>query len=257
MCVADFIRERVRQDLIRILDQLEGRTPSPVFPEFCQVLPPNGVQVLPPNGVDASLVPDRLALLEYYGYDFDKSPITAFLESATGRVNVTSYLDFPTHYHMTLNLGVNGVVLVPSSKRFIFAWGGQDQHSVPIIIMPPPPVRPTYEISIRTWDKEAGTAAWDGSVNVRFSGTLKTSLQITVPGNFKRGEIETSSFVSDDLGSVRFVVVTYNDGADNNAWALDWVEIKNLNTSQSWHCPGNTWLGNQSPLTKTLNCTPQ
>lgn len=245
MCVTDFIRDRAKQELLRILDRLQGRTPSPALPVFCQVVP---------QSVDAALVPGRLRLLEYYGYDFDRTPISAYLESATGRANVSRYLDFPTHYHMTLNLGTQGVTIGPTSRRFVFAWDGKDQASVAITQSPPPAVRPTYFISIRTWDKEAGAAASDGKVFVRFAGTLTTSVEVRVPGNFRRGEVETASFVSDDLGNVSSVIVRYDDGVENNAWALDWIELRNTSSGTTWLCRGNTWLGHQEPLTKSVAC---
>lgn len=248
MCVADFIRDRAKQDLMRILDRLQGRVATPALPVVCQVVP---------QSVDAELVPNRLRLLEYYGYDFDRSPITAYLETTTGRVNVSRYLDFPTHYHMTLNLGAQGVAIGPTSRRFVFVWDGKDQASVAITQSPPAAVRPTYLISIRTWDKEAGAAASDGKVFVRFSGSLTTSVEVRVPGNFRRGELETASFVSDDLGSVSGVIVRYDDGVDNNAWALDWIELKNTNAGTTWLCRANAWLGHQEPLTKTFGCARQ
>ncbi|WP_263770522.1 PLAT/LH2 domain-containing protein [Propionivibrio soli] len=248
MCVTDFIRDRAKQDLLRILDRLEGRTPSPTLPVFCQVIP---------QSVDAELVPNRLRLLEYYGYDFDRSPIAAYLENSNGRTNVSRYLDFPTHYHMTLNLGTQGVAIGPNSRRFVFAWDGRDQASVAITQSPPPPVRPTYFISIRTWDMEAGAAASDGKVFVTFVGSHATSDELRVPGDFRRGEVETASFVSDDLGNVSSVTIRYDDGVENNAWALDWIEIKNMTAAATWLCRANTWLGHQAPLTKNVLCARQ
>lgn len=81
MCVSDFIRGRVREDLQRILAKLLNQEPSKIYPVFCQVVP---------QSVEASLVPSRIQLLEYYGYDFDKTPIKAFLESSSGRLEVIS-----------------------------------------------------------------------------------------------------------------------------------------------------------------------
>ena len=61
-CDTDFIRTRVRQDLIRIRAHLLGETPPAVIPALCQVVP---------SQVDLSLEPNRRSSIGYYGYDFD------------------------------------------------------------------------------------------------------------------------------------------------------------------------------------------
>jgi hypothetical protein len=49
---------------------------------------------------------ERRNRLEYYGFDLDTIPISAFVEDKNGnQTNVTGFLNIVTHYHMTLNLG--------------------------------------------------------------------------------------------------------------------------------------------------------
>jgi hypothetical protein len=72
-----------------------------------------------PLAIDASLVPDRLRWLEFYGYDFDTTPIQVFLQDTDYRYDVSQFLQMPTHYHLTLNLGSTGVPISPKSQKLI------------------------------------------------------------------------------------------------------------------------------------------
>lgn len=122
-CNVDFTRTRVRQDLERIKAKLLNKTISPKEPALC---------VVNPLGVDASLIPDRLKWLEFYGYDFDTTPVQVFLQNGSQMIDVSQYLDKPTHYHMTLNLGANGVKIAANSQRFILKWNNQEISSIAI-----------------------------------------------------------------------------------------------------------------------------
>ena len=101
-CDTDFIRTRVRQDLIRIRAHLLGETPPAVIPALCQVVP---------SQVDLSLEPNRRSSIGYYGYDFDtETRPGVFLMSRNGILtDVSRYLAITHHYQMTLNTGGNGV----------------------------------------------------------------------------------------------------------------------------------------------------
>jgi hypothetical protein len=91
--------------------------------------------------VDRELIPDRLKQVEFYGYNFPQAnDLGVFLEGAGGgRVNVTSKLDKPTTYAMTLKFGANGVQLDNSSARLVLEWGGKQVSSV-AVIQPTTPV---------------------------------------------------------------------------------------------------------------------
>lgn len=124
-CEVDFLRTRVRQDLIAIRAQLKGEPVPDKEPFFCNPIPP---------AVDASLVPDRLKWIEFYGYDFDlEQDLQVFLENDGQQVDVTECcLDIPSHYLMTLNLGSGGVQLSPDSKRFILKLNGEEIFTIGI-----------------------------------------------------------------------------------------------------------------------------
>jgi hypothetical protein len=129
-CNVDFVRARVRQDLVRIRDRVLGLPTEAPEPALCDVVP---------LAVDLALVPARLNHLEFFGYDFDSAPIQVMLDNTSGSVDVTAKLDRPTHYHMTLNLGGNGVALGPTSQRLRLRWNGQDISTM-AVLQPATPV---------------------------------------------------------------------------------------------------------------------
>ncbi|MDX2283382.1 MAG: hypothetical protein NW241_04435 [Bacteroidia bacterium] len=123
-CNADFLRIRVRQGLIRIKTRLLGGSMPPLEPQLCEVVP---------LAVDMNLPPERRNKIEFYGYDFDSSNVQVFLVNGASEINVSQFLDRPTHYHLTLNLAGNGVALGPGSNRFILRWNGRNIQSVAIL----------------------------------------------------------------------------------------------------------------------------
>ena len=123
-CNADFLRIRARQLLIGLRATLLGQPRPAIEPQFCGVVP---------LAVDRELVPTRISKLEFYGYDFDTTPIQVLLRETAGDIDVSAKLDRPTHYHMTLNLGSNGVQLTPNSQRLVFKWGGQEISTIGVI----------------------------------------------------------------------------------------------------------------------------
>ena len=125
-CDTDFIRTRVRQDLIRIRASLLKETPPPVIPALCQVVP---------SQVDLNLEPARRPVIGYYGYDFDtEMRPSVFLMNENGALaNVSQFLSITHHYQMTLNTGGNGVPLKLGDKALILKWKDLTLSEVPII----------------------------------------------------------------------------------------------------------------------------
>lgn len=123
-CNIDFIGTRVRQALQRIRARLLGQELPPPEPALCAVVPP---------AIDMALEPERRNRLEFFGYDFDTTPITVRLHDQTSTIDVSSHLDRLTHYHMTLNLGANGVPLSSASNRITLEWEGEQISSIPVI----------------------------------------------------------------------------------------------------------------------------
>ncbi len=123
-CNVDFLRLRAREELIRIKAKLLNTSFPPAEPQLCSVVP---------LAIDVARVPSPLNLLEFYGYDFDRVPIQALLINDTGTVNVTQFLAKPTHYHMTLNLGANGVHFSPNSQMIALKWNDIQQSTISVI----------------------------------------------------------------------------------------------------------------------------
>ncbi len=123
-CNVDFLRIRAREELIRIKAKLLNTSFPPPEPELCSVVP---------LAVDVARVPNPLNLLEIYGYDFDRVPIQALLVNSGGTVDVSFALAKPTHYHMTLNLGANGVHFSSNSQMLAFKWNNAIQSTISVI----------------------------------------------------------------------------------------------------------------------------
>ena len=140
-CGIDFIRTRVLQDIVRIRDKLLGQATSAPEPVVCDTNPP---------GIKMAYVPEHLNLLEFYGYDLDSGDIHAFLEQSDGAIEITSYLRLPSHFHMTLNLGTNGVPLSGNSNAIVVRYGDTLLSSVSVQQAPPPPT-PTPQPSTCYW----------------------------------------------------------------------------------------------------------
>ncbi len=129
-CNMDFIGSRVRQALVRIRARLLHQPIPPVEPALCHVVP---------AAVDMALDANRRNKLEFFGYDFDTTPIKVTLQDQSRILDVSSHLDRLTHYHMTLNLGANGVPLSSASNRLTLEWENRPISSI-AVIQPATPV---------------------------------------------------------------------------------------------------------------------
>lgn len=129
-CTLDFIGDRVKEEIKNILAELKGETPTPLRPQVCTAVPDN---------VTADQVPYPLTHVGFYGYNFDLGPqLQAFIERSNGaRVNVTSKLNMPTHYSMTLPFGSTGAPITQDDQRIIVTWDGELLVSVGITQPPP------------------------------------------------------------------------------------------------------------------------
>ena len=115
-CDVDFIRQRLRQDLLDIRDQLIGKKQRIKTPVICHVIP-------------ATIDPMSTKYVQFFGYDFDKSQLELFLEDGNQVRNVTELLDRPSHYELTIN--VSHALLSDTSRKFILR-GGTEEYSVAI-----------------------------------------------------------------------------------------------------------------------------
>ncbi len=120
-CSTDFLRYIARRELLRLKDELLGISARPPEPQVCYVAP---------FTVDVTLPTDTV---EIYGYDLDQVPLEMFLVDRDDFHDVSFALIRRTHYHLTLNLGSNGVTFSPSSHTLGLTWGHLIHHSIPLI----------------------------------------------------------------------------------------------------------------------------
>ncbi len=136
-CNADFLGKRAKQALERIKAKLLNQVVPAIEPSICEVVP---------LAVDRSLVPNRINSVSIFGYDFDTTGITATLKSGSQKLNITRHLAKPTHYHMTINLGANGVNLTNSSDHLLLNWNNELLSSI-AVIQPATPICKVKEVS--------------------------------------------------------------------------------------------------------------
>jgi hypothetical protein len=138
-CSEEFMREQVLNDLYRIRARLTGETIPSREPRVCHTVP---------EFLDAALVPDRQDHLSFIGYNLETSGLEVLLQTGDTTFDVSAYLDRPSHYELTVNLGRIGVPLGPFSRRFILMWNDEEIYTVGISPAPvPEPVRHTFRIS--------------------------------------------------------------------------------------------------------------
>lgn len=244
-CYTDFLRDRVKEDLIRIRASITGEELN-LVPVFCKPTP---------RVIDMNLDADRRTYIEISGYNLDAANVTVFLIDNLDHLSDVSFaIGSPSRYLLTLNLGRNGVPLSDASDKLVFELSGGETRTVNIIQplpTPPPPQDFEYRIDLYTVDKASAPAAEHGRVWVKIIGTQGRTDENLVPGNFRRGEIESTIVSSQDLGSITSAIVRYDDGSDDNAWYLGWIRVINLTTNQEiWFYNCGMWLGNQNPLVK-------
>src|SRR4029077_717530 len=84
-----------------------------------------------PFAIDLS---QPIKTLEIYGYDLDTQPLELYLVNDDGSFqDVSSALSRRTQYHLTVDLGPNGVKLSPQSQMLSVAWSHILRYSVSLI----------------------------------------------------------------------------------------------------------------------------
>ncbi len=136
-CDLDFIGARVRQALVRIRAHLLNEPEPPAEPALCHVVP---------AAVDMALDANRRNKIEIFGYDFDTTPIKVKLHDKSRTIDASKHLNMLTHYHMTLNLGGNGVPLTNVSNRLTLEWENDPISSIAVI----QPATPVCKEEIKT-----------------------------------------------------------------------------------------------------------
>lgn len=135
-CTVDFIPNRVKQALQRIKSKFLNQALPSLEPHLC---------LTNPEAIDMNLSADRRNKIEFFGYDFDITEIQVILFNGTNQINVSDKLDKADHYHMILNLGLNGIRLSSASTRIVLRWNDRDMWTIQII-QPEPDICDTYHV---------------------------------------------------------------------------------------------------------------
>ncbi len=123
-CFVDFMRDRVAEDLRRLIANITGKKIA-LIPVFCKANP---------KFVDMSLPANRRNKISIDGYNLDVSNVKVELVDINGtRKDVTKSLSNPDRYEVVLNLGSNGVVLNAKSNKLSFELSKNTTRTISVI----------------------------------------------------------------------------------------------------------------------------
>lgn len=140
-CEADFIGDRVKEDLQRYVDIRRGKTPSPPQPKVCQVI------FTPPQFELASVIVGTTSEIVFYGYNFDLEGIQVVLVHREGEISLNQpdlgaspFVNSPTHYMLSVitytdptTPGQQHPMCNLQDRRFVIRWNGEQIRSVGVI----------------------------------------------------------------------------------------------------------------------------
>lgn len=137
-CELDFIRKRMRRELVPIRNKLALKANVPPLPESS--LEPEVCQVVPAY-INFSLDETKRNVLQLSGYDFDKESITVILLNGNEEINAKDNLTQNSKYSLVLNLSsTNGITLSDkSSKIIVKTKTGKLISEIPVIQPQKPP----------------------------------------------------------------------------------------------------------------------
>lgn len=127
-CYTDFLRDRTRDELIKVRATVTGEDLQ-LNPVFCAPTP---------SAIDMNLSPDRRPLIEIAGYNLTRDSIRVFLEhSQNPDSDVSNSLDNPTSYLLTITL--DKIPLDDNSERLRLELENGQKHTIGIIQAYRPP----------------------------------------------------------------------------------------------------------------------
>lgn len=146
MCGADFIRDRVKEDLQRLADRLRGKTPSSLEPKICQII------FSPTQDEQGTITVGTTNEIAFYGYNFDVTGVKAVLVHAGGEIsfNESNLVAIPTHYLLTVNTSsINPKNLNKlhfmcnlTNRQIALRWNGKPISTVNVNPAQCPPAKP-------------------------------------------------------------------------------------------------------------------
>lgn len=193
-CNADFIRNRMRQELIHLRNEVAQKVGVSLLPE--STLEPGVCQVTPAS-IDLALEPERRNELKLAGYDFDRTNITVILLNKDKEIDVTAKLAQPSKYLLTLNLSpTNGIQFSEKSNQILVkATKSGNLISLINILQPPDNVlKHTEVIDLRTGiDDNNMTKCPQNFMVVGMSGGRGHSSEFNEPHNIRCAKLSIPS----------------------------------------------------------------
>ena len=210
-CYTDFLRDRTREELIKIRARIT-KEKLELKPVFCNPTP---------KSINMNLSAERRPIIEIAGYNLTRQSIKVFLVedgssvnsggSSVGKqgnkIDISEHLSNPTNYLLTLDLGGKGVPLSSKSKQILFELPNGETRSISVIQPPPPKPKPNFlSRSIRVVGKislnddeifgkdenkvididqivkvtadKGGEFSWEGCVGKEVQGYISAKLQL-------------------------------------------------------------------------------
>jgi hypothetical protein len=173
-CTADFIGQRMAEDLTRLKEIIEHRPAAPRRQFFCGISS---------NAINLALAPERRNELDFFGYNLDAGRAEVLVIDNAGHarfVQSSLILATPTHYLMTLNLSeANGLKLQPTDQQIVFKLNPglptEESHKIDIIGAPTPR---QFSVSTDTADIQGGGGFTQGPFRrICPSGTVATGIE--------------------------------------------------------------------------------
>jgi hypothetical protein len=133
-CLVDFVGQRVKSELQRILD--ERRCIKPIL--ICKM----SVCTSSPSSVELKGMKVSDDEVKFYGHDFNKhEKLKTVVVDASGNIIMvdTTNLTVNTHYLMTLNLSGNGLKIDSRAKNIIIFCGNTEISRVSVKLKEPDP----------------------------------------------------------------------------------------------------------------------
>lgn len=122
-CTVDFMRDRVREELIKIRSVITGEKLI-LKPVFCNPTP---------NFVDLNLPVERRPIIEISGYNLTANSLKAQLIGNGESKDITEHISNPSGYLLTLNIGSNGVQFDKTNNKIEFELPDGKKKTVSVI----------------------------------------------------------------------------------------------------------------------------
>jgi hypothetical protein len=135
-CDADFLRLRMRRELLRIRNDLvrDLNALGLEIPLLFEPAPEPHICSAVPAAVNLGLDEERRVMLDIYGFDLRSMPITVEVVTVNGnRRNVTGSLGVMSDQQMVLDLTQSGAALTDESHRIVFSWNRRPQSVIRIL----------------------------------------------------------------------------------------------------------------------------